>query len=206
MQPALYLYQIFKLSYQLPRTRANLHVSDAEQPRGNRYRPYTTNQLPSGNGAHSGTRQEDYYGPNQSLFDHESVLDMVSSGVSYDSDCENSDLMECNTCGRAPYSSTPLRERNQQPRHHWTECQCEIQTPNVAMLQEQQQLLQSLIRTQESMKEMHECMKESQSAFECKLLAIQQQVTHLCHSSPSSSEEKKCKVTRELTFCIRYYV
>ena len=99
---------------------SSLDLSSRGRPRGNRYRPYTAYQLPSRNSAHSDTRQEDYYGPNQSLFDRESVLDMVASGISYDS--------------------------------------------------------------------------------------LQQQVTHLPNSSPSSSEEKKCRVIRELTVCILYCV
>ena len=196
----------------MPRNGANLHVSGGRRPRGNRFRPYTTNPLPSRNAGQPLPRQDDYYGPTQGLFDHESVVDMVSSGVDgvYDSDCENSDPTEGNSSilsGRAPISSTPLRECNQQ-RHQQhsfrTERPYGMQTPDVvAMLQEQ---LQNLIRTQESMKETQETMKESQSAFERKLSTLQKQVTDSSSSPTSSSGEKKCKVTRELTVCILSHV
>lgn len=65
------------------------HYGSGRQ-RESRYRPYRTTPLPS-----HGNRscQDDHYGPNESLFDRESVLDMVSGGATptYESDYENSE-------------------------------------------------------------------------------------------------------------------
>ena len=180
--------------------------------RGKRYRPYGTIPLPTQASHGNRTRKDDHYGPNENLFDRKSVLDMVSSGISsasltFDSDCENSE--PTGTEGTSfsheqplvsgentiPTTSTPLREHNPPQPYSFGHDGIERQQPHdiVAMLQEQQQLLQTLIRTQESMKECH-------SAFDRKLTALQQQVSNVSSSCPtSSSEDKKCKVTRDLT-------
>ena len=91
-------YHVFLLS-SMPRNGTNLHVSGSGRPRGNRFQPYTANPLPSRNGGQSCMHKDSYYGPNQGLFHHESVVDMVSSGVEgvYDSDCKNSDPTEGNS-------------------------------------------------------------------------------------------------------------
>ena len=86
-----------------------------------RFRPYGAGPLPvnvrSSNGRPS--LQDDHYGPNESLFDRESVVDMVSterSGASceYDSDCENSDPIRSFTTESnlqlGPSTSTPIKK------------------------------------------------------------------------------------------------
>lgn len=182
-------------------------VTDGGRQRRGRYRPYSTNASTrtTGGGRRSLSLQDDQYGPNEGLFDRESVVDMVSTATSstnavYDSDYENSGPEETSTSFSRPFlsvpnTSTPLRERNQHSfTRERTEKQHGLQSPDIiAMLQEQQQLLQTLIHTQES-------MKQCQTVFDKKLTALQQQVATVSSScSPSSSEEKKCKVTRELT-------
>lgn len=201
------------------------------RPRGttcrssDRDRPHrTTSTL-----AHGSNRQPplqgEQYRPNESLFDRESVIDMVSSDrssgatvcIDFESDSENCDpttslsgsLLSHSGQTQVPYTSTPLREDrvNILPQHAFSRGTFEtnerqhaygLQSQDiVAMLQEQQQLLQTLLRTQKD-------MKECQNTFDQKLSALQQQVLSISSSCPTSSSEDRnsklmCKVTRELT-------
>ena len=198
--------------------------TETERPKGrskgsNTCHPYRSNQPTRTRTQREGqlarTRQDGHYQPNETLFDRESVLDAIWSGRSgYDSDLENSDPSTSlsasfssgsGTRNPLPSTSTPLHENRMstqqgsvQREQRTRDGQRELHYHDIiAMLQEQQQLLQTLIRMQEN-------MKESQSIFDQKLSALQEQVSTISSSCPtSSSEDKKCKVSRELTVSLQ---
>ena len=157
------------------------------------------------------------YQPNEGLFDRESVLGMVSrdGGAEYNPEYGSDSELDIDNDFRSPAgcrpslpsqltTRSPLMDNtsllNQQPTQqantsviHGSGVNSPQNVPSstiIAMLQEQQHLLQEVISTQQG-------MLKKQSDFDHKLLSLQHEVLeglNSCSSVASSNDDKKSKL------------
>ena len=169
-----------------------------ERAKENRNHPYKANPraTPAAGSRQLSPREDQQYGPNESLYDRQPVI-ACSGSAEYDSDDASTADQSLSTSFLQPLSSnglqtcTPLRQSSQKNNLQPKEL--------IGMLQEQQQQLQTMMSMQQR-------MKECQSTLERKLSALQEQVTAISSSKSSKSVEKQYRVTRDLTvkFAVDY--
>lgn len=197
-----------RLSY--PGTCHQKQTSSTSKPQGNSR---------SGSRSLRSDQRLSPYRPNEGLFDRYAAVGIVSTNCDpdYDSDSELEGQSEKRTSSSRPHSRhgghsqfrLPLMENTGLlNRHDPTVSGAftgdDVETAPfpqsamiIAMLQQQQHLLQEVIGSQQG-------MEEKQAYFEERLVSLQQQVSEGLNSfsSVSSSDDKKFKVTRDLTVSI----
>ena len=184
-------------------------------------------QQHKGLGTSTQSKSSQHYMPHQSLFDREQILDNLEDDSTHENEFsppvfDSTELNLLSYYGPSDRRPQPLVQSSSKFSIHTPKCgngaarQTNYCTPHsqifqpssqpqndmIALLQQQQGMLQKVLSQQKDMQDLQTVLMDKQQKLEKKLQSLEESTL----SSGSDGQKQKARVTRQLTVSIVHYV